>query len=434
MTKKLISMTEKEILRHSVIKNLTEGKINGVDASKQLQLSTRQIRRIKFKFKKNGVNGIIHCNRGKESNRKIKKEVVVKIVELLKTKYYDFKPTLATEKLLEIDGIKISNEKMRQIMIENKLWKPKPRKQAKKKYAWRARKDNYGEMQQFDGSYHIWFGNEESCLLLSTDDATGDVTHAKFDKNEGIQAVFKFWLEYIEKHGVPVSVYLDKFSTYKVNHKNATDNKNMVTQFQRASNQVGLQLIFANSPQAKGRVERMNKTLQDRLVKELRLANIVTIEKANEFLKTYIPKFNEKFGVVPQKKVNLHRKISKTLEKKLLQIFSIQNERVVMNDYTIRFENKYLQLDQEQSVVVYKKDTVIIERHLNNEIKISFKQHYLKYVELPERPKKVIDVKLIALTRRKQSEWKPPINHPWRKQFLCSKLKKSKKIEMLKFN
>ena len=150
-------------------------------------------------------------------------------------------------------------------MTELKLWKPKSRKKSGKWHIWRARKDNYGEMQQFDGSYHIWFGDEESCLLLSVDDATGKITHAKFDYNEGVVAVFKFWLEYFAKNGLPLSIYLDKFSTYKVNHKNATDNKNMITQFQRASNQTGFKLIFANSPQAKGRVEIMNKTLQDRL-------------------------------------------------------------------------------------------------------------------------------------------------------------------------
>ncbi|MCK5123579.1 MAG: integrase, partial [Candidatus Pacebacteria bacterium] len=176
------------------------------------------------------------------------------------------------------------------------------------------------------------------------------------------------------KNGSPLSIYLDKFSTYKVNHKNATDNKDMITQFQRASNQMGFKLIFANSPQAKGRVERMNQTLQDRLVKELKLENITTIEKANEFLKEYIPKFNKKFAVVPQRQANLHKEINATLKQKLPQIFSIQNQRMVMNDYTIRFENQYLQLSQEQPTTVYKKDVVIIEKHLDNAIKINLKQ------------------------------------------------------------
>ena len=423
MKQKLISMTEKEISRHSIIKNLIEGKINGTDASKQIQVSVRQVRRIKARVRKKGIEGTIHGNRGKMSNRKIDNKILVKTIKLLKEKYQGFRPTLATEKLSELDKIELSNEKVRQIMIENKLWKSKLRKQSKKKYFWRARKDNYGEMEQFDGSYHNWFGKDESCLLLSVDDATGKITHAKFDYNESIIAVFKFWLEYFDKNGSPLSIYLDKFSTYKVNHKNAVDNKDMITQFQRASNQTGFKLIFANSPQAKGRVERMNQTLQDRLVKELKLAGITTIEKANEFLKEYIPKFNEKFAVIPQKQTNLHKEISVTIKQKLPQIFSIQNQRVVMNDYTIRFENQYFQLDQEQPTTIYKKDVVIMEKHLNDEIKINLKERYLNYTILPERPKKEIDIKLPALTIKKQSDWKPPIDHPWRKSFLFHKTK-----------
>ena len=421
MEQKLISMTEKEISRHSIIKNLIDGKINGTDASKQICVSVRQIRRIKARVKKKGAEGIIHGNRGKESNRRINDETLAKTIELLEGKYQGFKPTLAMEKLSELDEIELSDEKVRQIMIGNNLWKVRSRKQSKKKYFWRARKDNFGEMQQFDGSYHIWFGKDESCLLLAIDDATGKITHAKFDYNESIVAVFKFWLEYFKKNSMPISVYLDKFSTYKVNHKSATDNKDMITQFQRASNQAGFKLIFANSPQAKGRVERMNKTLQDRLVKELKLANITTIEKANEFLKEYIPKFNTKFAVVPQKQANLHKELNKTMKQKLPQIFSIQNQRIVMNDYTIRFENQYLQLEQEQPTTVYKKDAVIIEKHLNGDIKINLKERYLNYTVLPERPKKEIDVKLSALTIRKQSDWKPPLDHPWRKPFLFRK-------------
>jgi len=421
MEQELISMTEEEITRHSIIKNLIDGKINGTDASKQIQVSVRQVRRIKAKVKEKGTEGIIHGNRGRISNRRIDKETVAKTIALLEKKYQGFKPTLATEKLLELDKIKLSDEKVRQIMIENKLWKVKPRKQAKKKYFWRARKDNYGEMEQFDGSYHNWFGKDESCLLLAVDDATGKITYAKFDYNESIIAVFKFWLEYFDQNDMPLSIYLDKFSTYKVNHKNAVDNKDMVTQFQRASNQTGFKLIFANSPQAKGRVERMNKTLQDRLVKELKLAGIATIEKANEFLKEYIPKFNKKFAVVPQKQADLHKEISATLKQKLPQIFSIQNQRVVMNDYTIRFENQYFQLGQEQPTTVYKKDVVIIEKHLDDQIKINLKERYLNYTILPERPIKEIDIKLPALTTRKQSSWKPPIDHPWKKSFLFRK-------------
>jgi len=428
MTKKLISMTEKELSRINIIQNLIDGKINGTDASKQIGVSVRHIKRLKVKVINSGAEGLIHGNRRKESNRKIDSNIIKEAKKYLKEKYYDFGPTFASEKLDENHDIKINKETVRQIMTEMELWKPKPRKQAKNKHFWRPRKDNFGEMEQFDGSYHIWFGDEESCLLLSVDDATGKITYAKFDINESVVAVFKFWTEYFEKNGLPISIYLDKFSTYKVNHKNAVDNKDMITQFERAMNQIGVKPITAHSPEAKGRVERMNETLQDRLVKELRLANISTIEKANDFLKEYIPKFNAKFSVVPSRRANLHKALNNTTKARLPQIFSIQETRIVMNDYTIRFKKKFYQLNETQPTTIYKKDTVIVEKHLNGEIKINCKDKYLNYTELPERPKKILNVKLPALTIRKQSNWKPPADHPWRNQFLWDKIKKNRPV------
>lgn len=428
MTQKLISMTEKELSRYDVVKELIDKKINGTDASKQLGLSLRQVMRLKCSIIRFGVEGLIHKSRGRKSNRKLDPDIIEKVSSLLKEKYYDFGPTFASEKLKEDDKINIGKETVRTLMTNLGLWTIKPRKISKIDRAWRPRKDNYGEMQQFDGSYHKWFGKEESCLLLSVDDATGKISHAKFDINEGTTAVFKFWLEYFNKNGFPLSIYLDKFSTYKVNHKNAVDNKDMLTQFQRAMQQAGVRPIVAHSPEAKGRVERMNKTLQDRLVKELRLAKIITIKEANMFLEEYIPKFNAKFAVIPNRRKNLHKKIAKTMKDKLIQIFSIQNARIVNNDYTIRFESQYLQLDRIQTTTVYKKDKVVVEKHLDGEIKLRMRNYYLNYIVLPERPRKEIDIKLPALTRQKQGGYKPPANHPWRKQFLYGKIKKEEEI------
>jgi transposase len=424
MTQKIISMTEKELTRYKVINNLISKKINGTDASKQLGLSVRQIRRLKQAVNKTGAEGLIHSGRGKESNRKLGPEILDKVKKLLKEKYYDFGPTFAAEKLNENEGIIIGKETLRVIMIDIGLWKPISRKKSTKTWhVWRARKDNYGEMQQFDGSYHIWFGGIETCLLLSVDDATGKITHAKFDINESTIAVFKFWLEYFELNGLPMSIYLDKFSTYKINHKKAVDNKEMMTQFERAMKQVGVRPITAHSPEAKGRVERMNGTLQDRLVKELRLAEINTIEEANEFLEEYIVKFNNQFAVVPKRRKNLHKDMTKGSELKLPQIFSVQDYRIVNNDYTIRFKTKYYQLDRVQPTTVYKKDRVLVESHLNSEIKFRLRDSYLNYKVLPEKPKKEIEIKLLALTKQAQKSYIPPADHPWRKNYLINKKK-----------
>lgn len=320
MAQKLICMAEKELSKYEIIKDLIAGKINGADAAKQIGVSVRHVKRLKAVAIKYGAKGLIHKSRGRESNRKLNPEIVKKAEGYLKENYYDFGPTLAAEKLAENHGININKETIRGMMAKLGLRKIKPRKQAGKWHVWRARKDNFGEMEQFDGSYHIWFGAEESCLLLSVDDATGKITHSKFDVNESTKAVFRFWLEYFDKNGLPLSIYLDKFSTYKINHKNAADNKNMITQFERAMKQIGVNPITAHSPEAKGRVERMFQTLQDRLVKELRLAGIATIEEANKFLKEYILKFNAKFAVMPKRKNNLHKKLDKQTKEKLPQI------------------------------------------------------------------------------------------------------------------
>jgi len=432
MAKELICMTKKELSNYDIINNLINRKINGTDASKQIGVSVRHVKRLKKKVINDGAEGLIHQGRGQSGNRRLDDKIIVKAKKFLKEKYYDFGPTLACEKLEENHNIKTNKETVRQLMINLELWKVKSKKKNKHWHVWRARRDNYGEMQQFDGSYHPWLEDkaEEMCLLLSVDDATGKITYAKFDYNEGVEAVFKFWLEYIDKNGFPLSVYLDKFSTYKVNHKNAVDNKELITQFQRATRQVGIELITAHSPQAKGRVERMFETLQDRLVKEMRLANINIIEQANEFLIEYIPKFNAKFAVSPNRRKDLHKKVTKQTKDQLPQIFSIQKQRKVNNDYTIRFENDYLQLEQEQPTTVYKKDTIIMEKHLDGSTKINLNNKYLNYKVLPDRPKKEIDIKLPAITTRRQSNYIPPANHPWRNPFIFSnKLKVEQRVK-----
>lgn len=428
MTQRLICMTEKELTRYDVINDLIAKKINGLDAAKQLDLTTKQIGRLKDRVNEYGAEGLIHKGRGQDSNRKFNPDIMLNVEKLLLGDYNGFGPTFASEKLLEINKIKIGKETVRNTMVRIGTWEIKPRKNGGFKHVWRARKDNFGEMQQFDGCYHAWFGDEESCLLLSVDDATGKITHAVFDINESTKAVFNFWLGYFKKNGLPLSIYLDKFSTYKINHKNAVDNKEVLTQFQRAMDQVDVKPITAHSPEAKGRVERMFQTLQDRLVKELKLAGITTVDKANKFLETYIPKFNAKFSVIPKRRKNLHKKVGKETLKKLPQILSIQNSRIVNNDYTVMFKTKYFQLDKIQLTTVYKKDEVIVEEHLNGEVKLNLKNKYLNYTVLPERPKKMVNIKLAALTRQGSGSYKPPMNHPWRNYGIIEKIRNQQKI------
>ena len=419
-----ITMSAQEINRFMVVGNLVEGKINGTEAAEQLRLTPRQVRRLKKRFKKDNPRCVIHQGCGKESNRKLKQVTLDTIIQLLVTVYIGFGPTLAAEKLREREKIIIGVETLRTLMVKNNLWKPKQRKKNKEHREWRPRKENYGTMEQYDGCYHHWFEDRapECCLLLSVDDAAGKITQAVFDHHEGIVPTFTFWKAYVEEKGKPTSIYLDKFSTYKINHKAAQDNKELITQFQRACLDLGILLITAHSPEGKGRVERMFATLQDRLVKELRLQNISDIETANIFLKeTFIPAFNEKFAVVPAKQADLHRPLMKADTENLNSIFSIHSTRVVMNDFTVQFKNQYFQLNQQQPVIVCRKDRIMVEEHLGGSIKLKLRGKELYYTVLPKRPEKAYKLKIAALTTGRPT-YKPPANHPWRRQILLDTL------------
>lgn len=402
----LIPMSQKELSRYEIIKRLIRKEINGPKAADLLALSTRQVRRLKAGVKAKGASGLIHGNRGKASNNQVPNQEKQKLVSLLHQHYYDFGPTLAQEKLTEIHHLIRDPKTIRQIMIEEKLWQPKKEKQKSEYRSWRQRKSNFGEMAQFDGSYHNWFEGRnkeelglEQCLLVSIDDATGKITKAKFDKDEGVFPVFRFWLEYLEKQGKPHSVYMDKFSTYKMTQQVALENHDLKTQFQRALEELRIEPIFANSPQAKGRVERLFETLQDRLVKELRLNNISTIDEANEFLeKTFIPTFNAKFNVEPKAKADFHTPLTLKEQKQLSSVFSRHTPRIVQNDFTVSFKNQWYQLTKDQPATVCKKDQVIIEEHLDNTIKIRLRGKCLNYQVLPVRPKRQLQPWVLAAT------------------------------------
>ena len=411
-----IVMTNAEANRHAIILKLIHKKINGTQAARQLHLSVRQTKRLKSRVTQKGIKGIIHGLRGATGNNQLPKELIEKAIHYLTKHYADFGPTFAQEKLTEIHQLTIGVSTVRKLMITEKLFKPKHRKRSGEYRAWRERKASFGEMIQFDGSYHKWFEDRapECCLLAGIDDATGRVT-LKFDTNESIHCVFAFWKEYVEDKGKPLAIYLDKYSTYKINHPSAVDNKELMTQFQRAMQTLGIRVIHAHSPQAKGRVERLNETLQDRLVKELRLRNISTIEEANIFLKEYTKTFDGKFGVMAQKEGDLHLSLTRNEQENLEAIFSVHSNRLVHNDYTLQFKNHWIQLAEIQPIGVCKKDTVRIEERLDGSLCLSLRETYLKYEILSERPKRTTILLPMLTGTKTKSSWKPPRNHPWRR-------------------
>ncbi len=411
-----IKLTAREQERYDIIRSCSGGDITNKEASVRLGLKIRQIQNLKRAVEKEEVKGIVHKSKRQISHNATDDTIVKKVTAFFEQKKHrDFGPTFAQEKLAHI-GIDMNTETLRLLMIKKDLWKPRPRRGPQIVREWRERKENFGELVQFDGSYHDWFENGwEECLLAAIDDATGRIVRAVFEDNEGVLAVFRFWLAYMEAYGRPVAIYLDKFSTYKVNRKNAVDNSEFMTQFERAMKELDIQIICANSPEAKGRVERLFGTLQDRLVKEMRLADVKTRDDGNRFVcKEYIPDHNKRFGVPAKTENNMHRPLSDDLRIKLLSIFSVQSKRKVNNDYTIQFKTHWYQLEATQKTVVYKRDEVIVEERLDGTIRIRLKSVYLEYRELPKRPKPA-RVPVVALTRQKP-DWKPPKDHPWRKK------------------
>ena len=300
-----------------------------------------------------------------------------------------FGPTLTSEKLKEFEGIIISKETLRQEMIKESLWETKKRKP--KYRSQRPRKLHFGEMTQLDGSPHDWFeGRGPKCtLLVFIDDATSALLWLEFATSESTEAAFSAAKAYIEKYGRPISLYVDYGSVWSVNTNNQDREK--ITQFERAMQELSVTVIHARSPQAKGRVERANKTLQDRLVKEMRLAGISTIEAANAFVQNfYIPKHNAKFAIEALCKENVHRSIE---DFDMEKIFCMKEERLLQNDFTIRYKNRVFQLHKDQRTIIRPKNRIIVSENLTGVITLSIRQTDLNFNEITDLKKLLVSEK-----------------------------------------
>ena len=407
--KDIIMISGEELRRLGIVKSVLSIEINQQQASEVLGICDRQVRRIVKRVREEGERGIIHRLRGKTGNRGIDKKIKEKVLRLYRRHYEGFGPLLASEKLLERDQVKISDETLRLWLIEESLWKIKKQKE-KNKRTWRARKEIYGQMQQMDGSHHDWLeGRGPKMVLMGyIDDARGRV-HGKFYEYEGTQPAMDSLKGYIKKHGIPTSIYLDKHSTYKINKKETYRqwpfrDEEELTQFGRACQQLGIELIYANSPQAKGRIERLFETLQDRLVKEMRLENIKTVKEANKFLTRYLPKFNKKFMVASKRSGDVHRD-SRGIN--LDEILSIQTQRVLRNDRTVVHNKQWYQV-----LAKTRAKKVIVHEYVNGKMAIKYNQNRLPYKLLESRPVKVQRLK--SRKTRIRSRYVPPKDHIYR--------------------
>jgi len=404
--KDIIMLNQRELRRLHIIHKALDETLKQAEAAEILSLSDRQIRRIIKKVRLEGDAGIIHKARGKLSNRRLPKKVKDKVIKFYREKLKGFGPTLASEKLLEMEGIKINEDTLRKWLIETGDWE-KVRK-SRKHRQWRERKHHLGEMIQIDGSHHDWFeGRGPKCVLMGyIDDATGEV-FARFYEYEGTMPAMDSFKQYVKKYGIPIRAYLDKHMTYKSPKKAELPgyDEEPLSQFERAMKELGVKVSHAHSPQAKGRIERLFRTFQDRVVKEMRLKGIKTIEEANKFMVSYLPLYNEKFAVKAKEKGDIHRDIPKGMN--LDRMLCIKTERTLRNDFTIAHRGKLYQI---QGKIKAKK--VIVEERINGTMAITHNDTFLKFNEITERPEKQ---KMKPRLNGKKKRCTPPADHPWRK-------------------
>lgn len=404
--KDMIVLHQRELRRLHVIHKVLDGALKQAEAAEMLSLSDRQIRRIIKRIRLEGAVGIMHKARGNPSNSSLPKKIKDKAIKSYRKKLKGFGPTLASEKLSELEGIEVDKDTLRKWLIESGDWE-KVRK-SRRHRQWRPRKDYFGEMIQIDGSHHDWFeGRGPKCVLMGyIDDATGKV-YARFYEYEGTMPAMDSFKRYVKRYGIPVSIYLDKHTTYKSPKKAAFPGyeEEPLSQFERAMKELGVEVKHAHSPQAKGRIERLFRTFQDRVVKEMRLRGIKTIEEANKFLASYLPFYNKKFAVKPKEKKDIHRDIPKGIN--LNSILCIKTERILRNDFTVAHSRKLYQIQDK-----IKAGKVIVEERINGTMAITYNDTHLKFKEITERPEKQ-KTKTCLSEKKRQS--KPPVDHPWRK-------------------
>ncbi|MBP1877881.1 transposase [Agrobacterium rubi] len=340
----LITMSERDLRRIEVLSKIIAGRMTMVSAAHVLALSERQVRRLLDRIRTGGAASIRHKAIGRPSNNRINDGIRDYAVALVRESYADFGPTLATEKLAERDGLQVSRETVRNWMVDAGLWLS--RKQRRTFHQPRLRREAYGELVQIDGSEHRWFEDRgPACsLLVFVDDATGRLMQLRFVRSESAFTYFEALALYLKRHGAPIAFYSDKHSVFRVAKKDAKGGQGM-TQFGRALCELNIEILCANSSQAKGRVERMNRTLQDRLVKELRLAGIDTMDAGNAFLPDFMDDYNARFAVVPARSDDLHRPVNLAPDR-LSDILCKREQRYVGSQLTFSYERKRIMLEE----------------------------------------------------------------------------------------
>ncbi len=413
--KEQVQMSVKEAERLSTMRQIDKKVLTMKKAAEELGVSLRQAKRIRKRYLAAGEEGLISRKRGQASNRKIPDDMKQKAMTLLRTKYEGFGPTLASEQLAERDSLRVSNETLRQWMITEGMLRPKKRKE-QKIYQRRTRRSRFGELLQGDGSPHAWFEDRgEKCVFLQfVDDATGHTTVGKFVPTETCNGYLEILQEHLQKYGRPLALYVDKHSIFRVNREEQKKGTG-ITHLGKVLRDLEIELICAHSPQAKGRVERRNGVLQDRLVKEMRLRGINTIEGANQFLPEFFVGFNKRFGKEAKNAENAHRPIRN--QDNLAKIFHRKDKRKLSKDLTFQHHGT-MYLVETKTPNRLKHATVEVIWKQGEPIEVEYNGLTLKYKKWSEttyEKPKIYDSKEIEMSNwADKKSAKPARTHPWR--------------------
>ena len=413
-----IAMSSQELDRVAVLSRVVSKALKQEQAAKQLGLSSRQIRRLVHKFRQEGPSGLADKRRLCSGRQGFDKSLKEQALSLIKARYADFGPTLASEKLTEHHDMGICKETVRLWMIEEGLWQTKRRKKARVHQS-RDRRSRRGELIQIDGSPHDWFEGraDKCCLLVFIDDATGELMELRFVVSETTAGYFEAVRSYLAKHGRPVAWYSDKYGVFRVNQGSLLDEDRGETQFQRAMRSLDIELICANSPQAKGRVERANQTLQDRLVKELRLAGVNSIEEANAFAPGFIEEFNRRFAVQATCEEDAHREVHHS-EEALELIFCHQDCRKLSKNLEVSYNNVIYQIKPKGEGYTLRGASVTLCEKEGEVVKILYKGRALSFEQRVRAKKQTMTASrkaVNALVDGRTRGHRPAATHPWRK-------------------
>jgi transposase len=417
----ILPMSQRELSRLEIIQRVCRKSLTQRRAAELLSLSLRQIKRLCKAYKRAGAAALISQRRGRPSNNRLPPHTISAAQELLRTRYCDFGPTLAHQYLDQTHGLRLGLESVRQLMIREGLWQPR-RARKLVVHQLRERRACTGELIQIDGSPHDWFeGRAQKCtLLVMVDDATSRLMHLSLVEGETTFNYFAAVRSYIRQHGKPLAFYSDKFSVFRVNMPNPLSGTGL-TQFGRAMKELSIELLCAHSPQAKGRVERANQTLQDRLTKELRLRGISSVEEANAYLPQFITDYNARFGREPRSAEDAHRPLSASED--LERILTLVERRTLSKNLTLSYGKVIYQITTKRASYTMRKARVEVREKSSGEIQIEYQGKALSYSVYREQERQqsqVTETKMLdtALSRSKAQaarKYSPVAqSHPWR--------------------